>query len=198
MKKTTHHIHHSLLLSLIVSTFSVGGTYIIPPKWDNTVNAVESKADVLITNLLTLESTNSYTISGKSLKYKCVKVPKIQCGNGFTPQLKATINGTPTLREPNTDGLISGFQTDVQVEDDGDKFKVCGGAVGGIVWDESTLEDDEKAGTITYTYIPTKYNFTYYFFTNATGTLDEDGRNGGDIKGSSNSFMKVSTSQMCR
>jgi len=189
---------------IIISTALVlsslhSAEYIIPPEWDNTLNSVNSKAEVLITNLLTQLSTNSYLVAGKSRRYKCVRIPKIRCANGYTPDIQANIKQNPALRDSLTDKLISTFSVDIRTENAGTQWNVCGSATGSIIWDKSTLSQNATTKDLTYIYIPNNDQFNYYYFTNATGnTISASGINGGSIKGSNNSYMIIETEQVCK
>jgi len=189
-------------LSFVVVTLATssvyGAEYIIPPEYDNIKNATHSNKPLLITNKTGHLSKKSYTLdSGHILKIRCADIPKIRCGNGYTPTIHAKIASAPTLREPKTKKLIGSYQTMIQTEDLGDKWAVCGGAIGAVSWDKSTLTQ-EKDGTINYNYSPLAEQLIYYFFSNASGNAKtKAGVDGGDIKGSDNSYMVIDTQQTC-
>lgn len=185
------------LLSLIpISAFSA--EYIVPPEYDNTVNSVKSHNEVLITNLTALLSTNTYFIGSKTLNYKCVEVPKINCRGGATPNIKLSLKGVPVLKEPMGSQSLSVYEVDTQSEDDGGaSFRVCGGALGVVSWDNSEMTQDATTKEITYSYTPINHVLDYYFFTNIAGSVSANGIDGGQQRGDDNSYIVINADQVC-
>jgi len=185
---------HNLLLGsmLLFSSPLVGGTYIIPPEWDNVKNGVESTQDVLITNITGFYSDNSYTLGKNTLKLKCMSVQKIRCGNGYSPKI-SIVSSSISLRDSVQQELVSNYGTVIKTEDKGNTWSVCGGALGAVVWDKSEIVDGN------YTYTPDSEQLAYYMFTDISGdAITAEGINGGSAKGADSSFLAIKTSQVCR
>lgn len=184
------------LLSFVpICAFSA--EYIIPPEYDNTVNSVRSHFEVLITNITTLFSANTYPIGSRTLRYRCVNVPKINCRGGAMPTIKLSLKGVPVLKEPVGSQSLSVYEVDTQSEDDGDSFRVCGGALGVVSWDNSEMTQDATTKEITYSYTPVNHVLDYYFFTDIAGTVIANGIDGGQQRGDDNSYMVINADQVC-
>lgn len=188
----------SILLGLAFG-YTYGAEYIIPPEYDNLVNGQASKVEVLISNSSPYLSTNTYNLQGSLVKYRCVAVPKINCGNGYTPQPILSLKKAPVLKDSTHTEQITAYQIDVQVDADvhGNDFYVCGAGVGAITWDKS--EFTKSGTTYTYSYVPENKQIRYFFFTDMTGNTPLiDGIGGDAITGSSDSYMVIDAEQICR
>ena len=186
---------------LIAAVIGIGNAaeYIIPPEYDNLVNGQSSKVEVLITNSSPFYSTNTFNLQGSTVKYRCAAVPKINCGNGYTPTLIPSLKKAPILKDSVHTEQINSYQIDVQVDADvhGSNFYVCGAAVGAITWDKS--EFTQSGTTYTYSYTPENKQVRYFFFTDMGGTAPVvDGIGGGALVGSSDSYMVIDAEQVCR
>lgn len=175
-----------ILLGLLVVKSVIGAEYIVPAEYDNNILATESTERVLISNTLGTLSTASRTIGGKTVRFRCTIIPKIDC-RGTAPRIILTTSEF-SLREPVYNKLVNIYTYDVFEEDGGTDWRVCGGAVGGTTWDDSKLSSTvNEAGetVITHTYVPNAEQEIFHFFTN-------DPNNG-----SNTSFMVVETKQVC-
>lgn len=184
---------------MFVIGYANSAEYIVPPEYDNLVNGQASKVEVLISNSSPYLSTNSYNLQGSTVKYRCVAVPKINCGNGYAPHLIPSLKKAPVLKDSTHAEQITAYQIDVQVDADvhGNDFYVCGAGVGAITWDKS--EFTKSGATYTYSYIPENKQIRYFFFTDMTGnTPTVDGIGGDAITGSSDSYMVIDAEQICR
>ena len=175
-----------ILLGLITITFVFGAEYIVPPEFDNTVMATESEIKVLISNTLPTLSTTKRVIGGKNVRYRCLAVPKIDC-RATVPRVVLTASEV-SLRDTSTNKLVNIYAYDVFEEELGTDWMVCGGAVGGTTWDDSTLKSSKDSSgniVITHTYIENKHQSIYHFFTDSADA------------GASTSFMVIDVKQVC-
>ncbi|HHO42483.1 MAG TPA: hypothetical protein ENN12_03890 [Epsilonproteobacteria bacterium] len=181
-------------LTLFALTLSVlsAAEYIVPPEYDNTVQAVESRISGLVHNRLTVFSRTSKRLGGRTVRYRCFTVPKIDCRPNTNPsRAQAILNVSEvSLKEPNRNELVTNFGADTILEDAGENWRVCGAAVGGITWDTSTLEsqEDPDSGetTLNYTYSPNAQQEIYHFFTDSSQI------------GALSSYMVIDVKQTCR
>jgi hypothetical protein len=175
--------------TLIIASLAMeilAGVYVVPQGYDNLQNSVNSKGSVVITNSTPTFSGNFYTLGGRSLRYRCAVIPKINCVAG-TLSMEVGIDSHSLKRAP-LEELLMTFQIDDRVEEDTANYYVCGGAYGGQVWDESLLTSTQEADgstNINYSYTPNKEMEELFFFTS-------------EPNGSTNSFMIINHSQICR
>lgn len=188
-----------LLPTLLLSNSLIySAEYVIPPEYDNIANSVQkSHHQVLISNLATLTSSSTYKLGSQTLKFKCVNVPKINCRGGKSAKMKIKLKEVPVLKEPKFHKSIPIYEVSTKTEDGGANFRVCGGAMGVISWDDSILTQDATTKKITHAYTPLKYHLDYYVFTNIAGNVSSNGIDGGAQKGDNNSYMTVDTEQIC-
>jgi len=170
---------------LFLSASLSAGVYIVPQSYDNISNAAKSSAYGVIKQATSQLSSNSYTIGGQSVKYRCLVVPKIKC-TAATAEISANISES-SLKEPGTESLVTTFQTDLRIEDDAINWYVCSAGYGGQVWDDSKLESTVVAGNtqLKYTYKPNSKAIEYFYFTNKSNS-------------SADSFIAISYSQSCK
>ncbi len=179
-----------IFLGIIFSVISWGAEYIVPPEFDNTVLATESSQRILISNTTSplLWSNGLRTIGGKTVRYRCVTIPKIQC-RGKSARIVVNTSEI-SLRDKSVNKLVNIYTYDVIAESSGKtSWKVCGGAVGGTTWDNTSLTS-YKSGADTilrFTYDENAVQDIAYFFTN---------RPTQEI-GGANSFMVIETKQVC-
>jgi len=175
-----------LVIFFLASSFLLGAEYIIPPEYDNLINSAESSQKVLISNGSSIGG-QTRSIGGRSVRYKCVTLPKILC-RGSSATMSISISEV-SLRD-TTNKLVTTFATDAYVENGtgGNSWNVCGGAVGGMLWDDSTLVATKIGNDtrLTYSYTPNANQLIYHFFTN----LGSSGGNG--------SYMTIYTKQFCQ
>jgi hypothetical protein len=172
------------ILAVLVE-FLFAGVYIVPQEYDNMIASSKSSSYGIITQATVDLSGNSYTIGGKSVRFKCLKIPKISCV-AAAPNINANISET-SLKRPTTEELLLTFQTDIRIEEDATNWYVCGAAYGGQIWDDSSLSSaTTAAGTeITYTYVPNSKSEEYHYFTNQANA-------------STQSYLTVSYDQICQ
>jgi hypothetical protein len=175
------------LIAVFVCYGSVAaGTYIVPKEYDNVYNSNKSKKFALISNKLTTLSSATKTLAGKDVHYRCVSVSKIDC-RAATPDVTAVVSDV-VLMKPGSDEIVPIYATDLLVEDAGNSWRICGAAIGAIVWDDAKLHETKtKTGKkITLTYKPLVNNETYRFFTDDAN------------RGSDKSYMTIELQQVCK
>jgi len=188
-------------ISLLLPLTLLGAEYIMLPEYDNLANASFSKHEVLISNKSPFYSSKTYNLQGKSLRYRCVTIPKITCANGYSPEVLARLKKAPVLKDSVHKEQIISYQIDIQTEDQGNSFAICGGAVGALSWDYSkyTKKTTSSGTTYTYKYIPLNKQVRYFFFTNISGNAPKiDGIGGGAYSGSDDSYLVADVEQVCR
>lgn len=179
-----------IYISMLLVGLLHGAEFITPPEYDNMVNSIESDDPVLISNTSPLFSTGTRVLGGINTKYRCVTVPKIFC-SARTPKIILNISDV-SLRDSASNQVVNIYAQDTFSEDAGSSWRVCGGALGGVMWDDSTITVTTNASyvsTITHTYVPNANADTYWFFTSHP-TLAR--------RGGVNSYMVVETHQVCR
>lgn len=193
MKKT--------LLSIpLLAITAFGAEYIIPPEYDNMVNSVKSHNSILISNLIGTDSSLTYKIGNMTgLRLKCANVPKINCRGGITPIITLSIGHIPVLREPIRQQNLTAEEARAVFEDGGINWRVCGGAMGAVRWDTSSLTQDATTKEITYDYTPLTSVIDYYFFTDIpTASIAVDDIDSGNRRGDDSSYMIIEAVQTCQ
>lgn len=184
-----------IVLSLaIASAFGFAGSYVTPAEYDNMRLSQQSTGYEIIHNSSSLLSTNSFKIGGRTLKYKCIPVTKIDCRAG-TPEIVPAVSEVGLKVGPN-DNVVPIYAYDMRVEDDtaNNRFKICAAAYGGVTADKSELTSstDPVTGDVTldYTYVPNDPSKSYFwwFLTNAAATE----------VGNATSYISVRWKQVCR
>jgi len=185
-----------LALALALSSSLVAGVYIVPLDYDNTIASARSNTPVLITNSLTTNSSTTRKINGQTVRYRCEKVPKIDC-RGTTASIHATL-GEYQLKDNKNNEVVQPYMRDIIVESDGSgNWNICGGAIGGTMWDNADLNTttDPITGNtkifLTYQENVNSENF-YFFMSGGTIGVDAD-KSIGSLK----SFMAINTKQTC-
>ena len=170
---------------VLVSSALVAGVYIVPQEYDNMVLSTKSKSYGVITQATADMSNNSYTIGDKSVKFRCLKVPKLSC-TAATPQINANISEV-SLKRPSSEDLMTTFQTDLRIEEDATNWYLCGGGYGGQVYDDSTLTSTNASGNtiLNYKYVPNSKAEEYWYFTDQANA-------------STKSYMSITYSQVCQ
>jgi len=178
-------VFRKILSLAAMSSVLFSGVYVVPQEYDNVVSSVKSKSFGVITQATATLSTNTYTIGGQNVKFRCLSVPKINC-TAATPQVNANISES-SLKRPSDESLLETFQLDIRVEEDANNWYLCGAGYGGQVWDDSTLTSTTVGSTtnVTYTYKPNSKKEEYYYFTDLANS-------------SAQSYLTVTYSQMCQ
>lgn len=125
--------------AIAASSLIAGGVYLVPNSYDNLVLSNASEGYAVITNGTTTLSNNSYALGGVSVKYRCIKVPKIECA-ASTPELQVSVSEV-SLRD-SSGYVVDTWAYDVRVEDDAQNWYICAGAYGGLTKDKVWLETD--------------------------------------------------------
>lgn len=176
-----------ILLSSVAATSVFGGMYLVPQEYDNMVMSTKSESFGLITQAVATMSNNTYVIGGKNVQMRCLTVPKLNC-TAAVPQINANISEI-SLKRPGTEELVQTFQVDLRIEEDANNWYLCGGAYGGMVWDDSqmTTSQDPVTGDtqLSYKYEPNTKLEEYYYFTNQANT-------------SVQSYMAITYNQVCQ
>lgn len=173
------------LKAIFITTLSVlsmasGADYLVPYGYDNMLQSVNSQGYGVITNSSAL-GTATYNIGGSNVQYRCLTIPKISCRSA-TAYLYANVSEL-VLTKPDAvvanQKAMTAYISDIRSEDAGTNWRLCGGAVGGEMYDGVTT----SAGNIVYT--PNQYSNVYPYFTSLANI-------------STTSYMAVTYNQVCQ
>lgn len=193
-----------LFLSLIAVEYINAASYIVPLEYDNIRLSVKSSGYGIITGATSTLSTNNYTIGGKSVKYRCITVPKIRCATGLatiTPSLSEV-----SIRETTNSEVVTVWSADIRVEEDtsantGNWF-ICGAAYGGEMSDNSVVTVVPQADgsrNLTYKYEPNINRYDIFAFVDTVPTYPATpGAIVTSNAADATSYMTVEYRQVCR
>ena len=175
---------------ILLVTAVLGSNYITPAEWDNILASQRSATYSKIDNTTAgaIYSGNSYTLGGKSVRYKCIKVPKITC-RASSPDIVAGISET-MIKSGGFSVMV--WAANLRIEEDATNWYICGGAYGGVTADKSVMSSDTSDPTVLkldYTYEANFYVDAFYGFTKPSGSLQ---------RGDSDSAMFIKHQQICR
>jgi len=167
------------------SSLFAGGVYLVPNSYDNLVLSNASEGYAVINNSTSTFSNNSYVLGGKAVKYRCLKVPKIECA-ASTPELQVS---TSEVSLRTTGGyVIDTWAYDTRIEEDSQNWYICAGAYGGLTKDKVWLEDDGNGHVRVNYQAHADFLEEHLYFCNGDSLCSND----------SNSYLAVKYVQVCR
>lgn len=194
MKALSKLIGIGLLLTPLFS-----GVYVVPAEFDNFRLGHLSSSYGILNSTSPGVSTNSYTLGGQTVRYRCLIVPKVDC-------VASTASIVPALsevsvRHAGTGEVLSLWTADIRIEEDltttvaapAGSWYICGGAYAGERSDDSTMSlvnNADGSQSINYIYEPNINHYDAIAFSTTTPA----GFNAPHVS----SYMTIRYKQICR
>lgn len=192
-----------LVLAFLVASFCLSAqaaVYAVPQTYDNIVNGQKSSTYSVINNNTSVLSSNSYTIGGVSVKYRCIVVPKITCRSSSVDPIIVATTSEVNAQDPVSNENLQIYNSDIRIEADNPgtgtgNFYVCGAVYAGISFDDFSIGTDAATSSITYSYKGNALLRSFVYFSDLAASTNPTNKSG---TGSAGSYMTIEHHQYCK
>jgi hypothetical protein len=145
-------------------------------------------------------SSNSYTIGGVSVKYRCIVVPKITCRSSSVDPIIVATTSEVNAQDPVSNENLQIYNSDIRIEADNPgtgtgNFYVCGAVYAGISFDDFSIGTDAATSSITYSYKGNALLRSFVYFSDLAASTNPTNKSG---TGSAGSYMTIEHHQYCK